>query len=135
MQDKIVNHLVARYILYPALIPCLLDVNVASRKIWEQVKDMDYFIKEKIKIKYYVRYQDDFLLFHSSKEYLKYCLSEIKKFLTNEKLTLNKKIVYLKVLIIFYFWVEISTENILDTEELKGNQRIDIKNIFQMKLF
>lgn len=75
-----------------------------------------------------------FLLFHSSKEYLKYCLSEIKKFLTNEKLTLNKKIVYLKVLIIFYFWVEISTENILDTEELKGNQRIDIKNIFQMKL-
>lgn len=58
MQDKIVNHLVARYILYPALIPCLLDVNVASRKIWEQVKDMDYFIKEKIKIKYYVRYQD-----------------------------------------------------------------------------
>lgn len=32
MQDKIVNHLVARYILYPALIPCLLDVNVASRK-------------------------------------------------------------------------------------------------------
>lgn len=134
MQDKIVNHLVARYILYPALIPCLLDVNVASRKIWEQVKDMDYFIKEKIKIKYYVRYQDDFLLFHSSKEYLKYCLSEIKKFLTNEKLTLNKKIVYLKVLIIFYFWVEISTENILDTEELKGNQRIDIKNIFQMKL-
>ena len=76
MQDKIVNHLVARYILYPALIPCLLDVNVASRKIWEQVKDMDYFIKEKIKIKYYVRYQDDFLLFHSSKEYLKYCLSE-----------------------------------------------------------
>ena len=134
MQDKIVNHLVARYILYPALIPCLLDFNVASRKIWEQVKDMDYFIKEKIKIKYYVRYQDDFLLFHSSKEYLKYCLSEIKKFLTNEKLTLNKKIVYLKVLIIFYFGVEISTENILDTEELKGNQRIDIKNIFQMKL-
>lgn len=32
MQDKIINHLVARYILYPALLPCLLDVNVASRK-------------------------------------------------------------------------------------------------------
>jgi hypothetical protein len=30
--DKIVNHLVARYILYPAILPCLLDVNVASRK-------------------------------------------------------------------------------------------------------
>ena len=32
IEDKIINHLVARYILYPALMPCLLDVNVASRK-------------------------------------------------------------------------------------------------------
>ena len=32
MQDKVINHLVARHILYPALTPCLLDVNVASRK-------------------------------------------------------------------------------------------------------
>lgn len=32
VQDKIVNHLVARHILYPAILPCLLDVNVASRK-------------------------------------------------------------------------------------------------------
>ena len=30
--DKTVNHLVARYILYPAILPCLIDVNVASRK-------------------------------------------------------------------------------------------------------
>ena len=32
MQDKVINHLVARHILHPALFPCLLDVNVASRK-------------------------------------------------------------------------------------------------------
>lgn len=32
MLDKVVNHLVARFILYPAILPCLLDVNVASRK-------------------------------------------------------------------------------------------------------
>ena len=38
-----------------------------------------------------MRYQDDFLLFHESKEYLKYCFEEIKKFLEKEKLTLNKK--------------------------------------------
>ncbi len=47
--------------------------------------------KEVLKIKYYVRYQDDFLLFHPSKDYLKYCLQEIEKFLTKEKLTLNIK--------------------------------------------
>ena len=32
MQDKVINHLVARHILYLAILPCLLDVNVASRK-------------------------------------------------------------------------------------------------------
>ena len=173
MQDKIINHLVARFILYPAILPCLLDVNVASRKnmgtskgielsleyhqkckikyknyyilkcdiskffasidhdilknkIIKRIKDkdalkivfdiinsnteglyigsmtnqilaifylndMDHFIKEKLKIKYYVRYQDDFLLFHESKEYLRYCLQEIKNFLEKEKLQLNSK--------------------------------------------
>lgn len=171
--DKIINHLVARYILYPAILPCLLDVNVASRenmgtrrglelknnfekkckikygtyyvlkcdiskffhsinhdilkeKLKRRIKDkdslkivfdiidsnteglfigsmtnqilaifylndLDHFIKNTLKIKYYVRYQDDFLLFHKSKKYLSYCLEEIKKFLDKEKLTLNKK--------------------------------------------
>lgn len=55
------------------------------------LNDLDHFIKEKLKIKYYVRYQDDFLLFHPSKQYLKYCLNEIKTFLNQEKLTLNHK--------------------------------------------
>ena len=31
MLDKVVNHLVSRHILYPALLPHLLDVNIASR--------------------------------------------------------------------------------------------------------
>ena len=48
-------------------------------------------LKEKLKIKYYVRYQDDFLLFHESKQYLKYCLEEIKQFLKKEGLELNRK--------------------------------------------
>ena len=173
VQDRIVNHLVARHILYPAILPCLLDVNVASRKdmgtskglelalkfhnkckikygtyyilkcdiskfflninhdilkqkVLRRIKgkdaikivfdiidsneeglyigsmtsqvlaifylnDMDHFIKETLKIKYYVRYQDDFLLFHQSKDYLKFCLNEIEKFLTKEKLKLNIK--------------------------------------------
>lgn len=173
VQDKIINHLVARHILYPAILPCLLDINVASRKglgtsegirlamnfhrickikyttyyilkcdvskffasidhdrlkakLKKKIKDtdalkivfdiidseknglsigamtsqvlaifylndMDHFIKEQLKIKYYVRYQDDFLLFHPSKKYLTYCLGELNRFLENEKLTLNNK--------------------------------------------
>lgn len=173
MQDKVINHLVARHILYPAILPCLLDVNVASRKgfgtsaglklsnefhkickikygqyfilkcdiskffasidhkilkekLQKRIKDkdalkivfdiidmeqnglsigamtsqvlaifylndMDHFIKEELKIKYYVRYQDDFLLFHPSKQYLKYCLEQLNQFLEKEKLKLNRK--------------------------------------------
>lgn len=55
------------------------------------LNDLDHYIKEELKIKYYVRYQDDFILLHESKEYLKECLEKIKKFLEKEKLTLNKK--------------------------------------------
>ena len=173
IHDKIINHLVARYILYPSLLPCLISQNVASRKnkgtkeglrltnlynkkckikygtyyilkcdiskyfasinheilkdkLKKKIKDnnalniifkiidsessglgignmtsqvlaifylndMDHFIKENLKIKYYVRYQDDFLLFHKSKQYLKYCLNEITCFLEKEKLKLNNK--------------------------------------------
>ena len=36
------------------------------------LNDLDHFIKEELKIKYYIRYQDDFCLFHNSKEYLKF---------------------------------------------------------------
>lgn len=55
------------------------------------LNDLDHYIKEDLKIKYYVRYQDDFLLFHPNKDYLKTCLVKIKEFLKKEKLTLNKK--------------------------------------------
>lgn len=173
MYDKVINHLVSRHILYPSLLPCLIDANVASRKgmgtkrgielaskfhrickikyntyyilkcdiskffasidhdiLKEKLKkrikdkkalqivyniidsdseglsignmtsqvlaifylnDMDHFIKEKLKIKGVIRYQDDFLLFHHSKDYLKYCLHELTNFLDKENLKLNKK--------------------------------------------
>lgn len=173
MIDKIVNHLVARHILMPSVIPGLIDQNVASRvemgtqkgiaylkkyrnscackyehyyilkcdissffasidqqrlkeKLKRRIKepealkivfdiidseeqglgignmtsqilaifylnDLDHYIKETLKIEYYIRYQDDFLLMHPSKEYLKVCLVKIKQFLDKEKLKLNKK--------------------------------------------
>ena len=55
------------------------------------LNDLDHYIKENLKIKYYIRYQDDFCLFHSSKEYLKQCFEKIDEFLKKEKLELNPK--------------------------------------------
>ena len=125
MYDKLINHLVSKYILYPSIIPCLIDSNCASRpnkgvkyaldlyykyrRILDSddvlsigfmssqilgifyLNDLDHYIKEKLKIRYYVRYQDDFLLLHEDKNYLKYCYNKISKFLEKEKLKLNKK--------------------------------------------
>lgn len=173
LYDKIINHLVSKYIIFPAILPHLMDCNIASRKgmgtklglqmqkdfirvcnlkykdyyvlkcdiskffqsinhdilkekLLRIIKDkdaldiifkiidsdkeglslgtmssqllavfylssFDHFVKESLGIKYYVRYQDDFLLYHPSKEYLKYCLEQIKIFLGNEGLSLNKK--------------------------------------------
>lgn len=173
MFDKVINHMVARYILMPALFPSLVPENVASRKnlgtkaglnlamkfenkckakynkyfvlkcdiskffasidleilkkkIYRRIKDkdaleiiesildsydgggicigsnssqilaiyylndLDHYIKEELKIKYYVRFQDDFLLFHRDKIYLKECFKKIEIFLQKEGLTLNK---------------------------------------------
>lgn len=45
MQDKVVNHLVARHILYPAILPCLLDFNVASRKDMGMKRGLELYNK------------------------------------------------------------------------------------------
>ena len=55
------------------------------------LNDLDHFIKEKLHIKYYIRYMDDGVLLSNNKEYLKYCLKEIEKIITKYKLKLNTK--------------------------------------------
>lgn len=53
--------------------------------------DLDHFIKERLRVKHYLRYMDDFLLIHPDKEYLQYCLSEIRRIVESFGLELNKK--------------------------------------------
>mgnify|MGYP005838545971 CR=1 FL=1 len=55
------------------------------------LNSLDHYIKEELNIKYYIRYMDDFLLFHQDKEYLKFCEIKIKEKVKELKLTLNKK--------------------------------------------
>ena len=52
---------------------------------------MDHMIKERLGIKFYGRYMDDFYLIHQDKDYLIYCLEEIKKYLVPLGLELNHK--------------------------------------------
>lgn len=55
------------------------------------LNDLDHFIKERLHIKGYVRYQDDFLVYSEDKEYLKKCKDMIEKYLAKEKLKYNPK--------------------------------------------
>lgn len=53
--------------------------------------EVDHFIKERLRIKNYIRYMDDFILIHEDKEYLKYCQEEIAKELAKLGFELHPK--------------------------------------------
>lgn len=53
---------------------------------------LDRLIKERLRVKYYVRYMDDCILIHENKDFLQTCLQEMQMLLENElKLQTNKK--------------------------------------------
>ena len=54
------------------------------------LQDLDHFIKEQLKVKYYVRYMDDMVLFSNNKKELRKIKIEIDNFLSKEKLTIKE---------------------------------------------
>ena len=48
------------------------------------LNELDYFVKHKLKAKYYIRYVDDFVILHVSKNQLENWKNEINNFLINE---------------------------------------------------
>ena len=53
--------------------------------------DLDHYIKERLRVKHYVRYMDDFILIHHDKAFLQKCREEIAEQLNAIGLQLNKK--------------------------------------------
>jgi len=45
------------------------------------LNELDYFVKHRLRAKYYIRYVDDFVILHESKEQLEEWKEEISKFL------------------------------------------------------
>lgn len=61
------------------------------------LNSFDHFIKEDLKIRYYGRYVDDFILIHQDKEKLKNLIPHIRTYLeTNLHLVLHPKKIYLQ---------------------------------------
>jgi len=56
------------------------------------LNQLDHFIKDRLRVKYYARYMDDFLIISPDKEFLKEMLGKIREFLKNDlHLTLHPK--------------------------------------------
>ncbi len=53
------------------------------------LSELDYFVKQKLKANYYIRYVDDFIIFHRSKETLKSYRKEIENFLRSLMIKLH----------------------------------------------
>ena len=53
--------------------------------------DIDHYIKERLRIRGYVRYMDDFILIHENKSYLVHCLKIIAKALEDLGLSVSEK--------------------------------------------
>ena len=53
------------------------------------LNELDYFVKHKLKAKYYIRYVDDFVILHKNKETLKKYKEDINNFLKTVKLELH----------------------------------------------
>lgn len=53
--------------------------------------DLDHYIKERLHIKHYVRYNDDFILIHESKSHLRNCKTLIEEKITELGLKLSSK--------------------------------------------
>jgi hypothetical protein len=52
---------------------------------------VDRLVKERLRVRHYSRYMDDFVLIHTGREYLRQCLDEIRETAGNLGLTLNPK--------------------------------------------
>lgn len=81
------------------------------------MNEFDHFIKRQLKIKYYVRYADDFVLLHENKKFLEAILTNISTFLDDRlKLSLNPYKVSIKTFasgVDFLGWIHFPHHRIL----------------------
>ena len=78
---------------------CGLPIGNLTSQLFSNIylNDFDHYMKDELKLKYYWRYVDDFVIVHKDKEYLKSLIPQIREYLqTNLKLKLHPNKVYLQ---------------------------------------
>ncbi len=83
------------------------------------MNEFDQFVKRELKVKYYIRYADDFVILHDDKKYLEELLPKINDFLQKElKLQLHPNKVFIKTFassVDFLGWVHFPKHRVLRT--------------------
>lgn len=106
IDHEILKKIIRRRIACPdtlALIDTIIDSTETDRgipigsltsQLWANVylNELDHFIKETLRIQYYLRYMDDFVIFHHNKQHLAVILEEVIGYLgVCLRLSLNRK--------------------------------------------
>ena len=105
------------------------------------LNELDQFVKNKLKVKYYIRYADDFVILSESKIYLEYLLPGINDYLRDKlRLMLHPDKVFIKTLysgVDFLGWVNFSDCRVLRTKtrnrmlkRLKTSQSFEAVNSY-----
>jgi len=112
--------------LFTANSGCGLPIGNLTSQLFGNIylNDFDHFVKKELKIKYYGRYVDDFLLVHNDKTYLKAIIPVMKEYLLDKlKLTLHPDKVYLQHFTkgVNYLGANIKPHRIYISQRTKGN--------------
>ena len=98
------------------------------------MNEFDQFVKRKLKVKYYIRYADDFVVLSEDRKYLEKILEKIQEYLkSNLKLEMHPDKVFIKTIysgVDFLGWVHFGKHKVLRTStkrrmfrNLKNNQK------------
>ncbi|MEK7658415.1 MAG: reverse transcriptase/maturase family protein [Patescibacteria group bacterium] len=84
------------------------------------LNEFDQLVKHKLKVKYYIRYADDFVILSENKNYLVNLIFEFKNYLSKElKLALHPDKIFIKTLnsgVDFLGWINFTDHRILRTK-------------------
>ncbi|TSC90697.1 MAG: Uncharacterized protein G01um10142_292 [Parcubacteria group bacterium Gr01-1014_2] len=105
------------------------------------MNEFDQFVKHKLKVKYYIRYADDFVILSESKNWLENLINPIREFLREKlKLELHPDKVFIKTLasgLDFLGWINFPDHRILRTatkrrmmRKIKFNPRLETFNSY-----
>jgi len=93
------NELPDKKSLFHSKPNCGLPIGNLTSQVFANfyMDSFDHFVKHDLKIRYYGRYVDDFVIVHKDKEYLKKVISKLSEYLQTElNVTIHPKKIYLQ---------------------------------------